>query len=228
MLKKYKPQGWWPIINNQTFQSEYHVGAPSNGDDVFEICIGAILTQGVSWENANKSLILLKKSGHFSPNGLLSLSNEELGNLIRSTGYFNQKAKKIKNFINWAEKYNFPNLNIIKKDLHQLRNELLKINGIGPETADSILLYALSKKIFVIDAYTIRIFKRIGIITGKEKYEKIQGLFHDNFNGNINDYREYHALIVAHCKVSCRTIKQLKKKNSCIVCSLNNICKQNI
>jgi endonuclease-3 related protein len=152
-------------------------------------------------------------------NELITISPSGLAPLIKPAGYFNEKAKKIKNFMKWLEDKG-GNFNAFgDMDTSALRNELLAINGVGPETADSILLYALSRKVFVVDAYTKRIFFRLGVFTGKEKYDEIQRRFHHEFRGEINEYNEYHALIVAHGKDIC------KKKPVCGMCCLSGMCR---
>ncbi|MDY6932882.1 MAG: endonuclease [Spirochaetota bacterium] len=200
LFQYYGKQGWWP------------------GETEFEISIGAILTQSVSWRNVEIAISNLKQKYFLIPEVLNSKGVEEIASLIKSTGYFNQKAKKVKNFLEWFLKYDF-SFDILKgMDTKTLREELLLINGIGPETADSILLYALSKKTFVIDAYTKRIFTRVGILSGKENYTQMQKIFHNRFKGGIQDYNEYHALIVKHGKDVC------KKKPLCDGCCIAENC----
>ena len=204
LLKDHGKQYWWP------------------GDTEFEIMIGAILTQSVSWRNVETAIDKLKQNNLLSPEALDSLEWDYIAPLIRSTGYFNQKAKKLKNYLGWFKGYNF-SLNRLKEmDTAFIRSELLSINGIGEETADSILLYALSKKIFVVDAYTRRIFERIGILAGNEKYSNIQEIFHQGFTGSLQDYNEFHALIVMHGKDVC------KKKPVCIECCIASLCRKNM
>ena len=204
LLKYHGKQYWWP------------------GDTEFEIMIGAILTQSISWKNVETAIEKLKQNNLLSPEALYSKKWDVIAPLIKSTGYFNQKAKKIKNFLEWFKGYDF-SLDLLKQiDTALIRSELLAINGIGEETSDSILLYALSRKIFVIDAYTRRIFKRIGILTGSEKYSKIQEIFHKRFNGLLQDYNEFHALIVIHGKNIC------KKNPVCIECCISDLCRKNI
>ena len=199
-LSHYGKQGWWP------------------GDTDFEISIGAILTQNVSWKNVESAIKNLNKNNLLSPESLHSKDIEEIAPLIRSTGYFNQKAKKIKNFLEWFKGYNFSFDALKEMKLVDARSELLSINGIGEETADSILLYVLSKKIFIIDAYTRRIFTRAGILSGNEKYSEIQKIFHRGFRGDLQDYNEFHALIVRHGKDVC------KKKPICNECCIVDFC----
>lgn len=199
-FKAYGEQHWWP------------------GDTPFEISIGAILTQNVSWKNVETAILNLKKNRMLTPRALLEKSEKEIAPLIRPTGYYNQKAKKLKNFIEWFRGYNFSFKKVETMELAVLRDELLSVNGIGPETADSILLYALGKKIFVVDAYTRRIFTRTGFLKGHESYHEIQEMFHSRFPGSIQDYNEYHALIVKHGKDVCRT------KPLCHDCCIRKYC----
>ncbi len=200
LFNAYGEQFWWP------------------GDTPFEISIGAILTQNVSWKNVETAIGNLKAERLLSPKALFCAPDKMIAPLIRPTGYYNQKTKKIKNFLRWFSDYNFSFKRLEKKDLAALREELLSINGIGPETADSILLYALSRKIFVVDAYTGRIFSRLGIIPEKSAYHEIQDIFHSRFKGDTGDYNEYHALIVKHGKDVCRT------KPLCEGCCIRGLC----
>lgn len=218
LLSFHGPQGWWPIVNEKLGRGEYHIGAPRSASDFFEIAIGAILTQNVSWKNVDSALLVLKKKNLLNPESLMRLAPARLAGLIVPTGYYNQKAKKIKNFIRWYAARRFDWRGLGKMDVRSLREELLSVNGVGPETADSILLYALGAKIFVVDAYTVRMFTRLGVLTGNEKYHDIQELFHRRFKGDAADYNEYHALIVAHGKDFC------KKKPRCDSCCLSALC----
>jgi endonuclease III related protein len=218
LLAFHGPQGWWPIVNIRLGTGEYHVGAPRSADDFFEIAVGAILTQNVSWKNVDSALAVLKKKNLLSPEKLMRMTPARLARLITSTGYYNQKAKKIKNFIRWYATRRFDWLVLGEMEPLTVRDELLSVNGIGPETADSILLYSLGAKIFVVDAYTMRMFSRLGVLTGAEKYHVVQDLFHRSFRGSAVEYNEYHALIVAHGKDYCR------KKPVCDACCLATIC----
>ena len=218
LLTFHGPQGWWPIVNAATLRSEYHLGAPRDEKDFFEISIGAILTQNIAWKNVDTALAALKKRRILDPLSLQRVRLQTLGSVIRPTGYYNQKAKKIKNFLALYRRYGYDLRAFRSVEPALLRKELLSVNGIGPETADSILLYSLNVKIFVVDAYTRRIFTRLGVLSGKEGYHDIQELFHRHFNGTIQDYNEYHALIVAHGKDYCR------KNPRCGDCCLAGIC----
>ena len=201
LLKLYGPQGWWPLLEckgtNPTKSGDvkgYHpndYSYPKNNIQRFEICIGAILTQNTSWPQVEKALLNLKKLKALTPLKIKKLNLEKLKQAIKPAGYFNQKAKKLKIF---AEFYT--NL----KGKTPTREELLNVWGIGPETADSILLYAFKIPEFVIDAYTKRVFAKLGIIQKDEQYEKVKKLFEDNLPKDFKLYQEYHALIVEHAK----------------------------
>jgi len=218
LLGCHGPQGWWPIVNPRTLTSEYHMNAPRNGSDFFEIAVGAIMTQSVSWKNVDKAIAVLKKNKLLNPESILHIRIKTLAGMIRPTGYYNQKAKKIKNFIAWFSRHGCSYDALLRKDHAELRNELLAVNGIGPETADSILLYALNCKIFVVDAYTKRIFTRLGFFTVNEDYHGMQNIFHAGFRGTAQEFNEFHALIVAHGKNYC-----IRDPN-CIDCCLSDLC----
>ncbi|HSV95744.1 MAG TPA: endonuclease III domain-containing protein [Spirochaetota bacterium] len=200
LLARYGPQHWWP------------------GETDFEIAIGAILAQNVSWTNVEKAIGRLKEEKLLAPRALHRIPGETLALLIRPTGYYNQKAKKLRNFLDWFARYGYSFARLRALDTGRLRSELLTVNGIGPETADSILLYALEKKVFVVDAYTFRIFGRIGMLRGGEGYDEVQRLFHRRFRAGTREYNEYHALIVNHGKYFC------KKTPLCGECCLARLC----
>lgn len=197
LLKHHGPQHWWPA------------------DTQFEVFIGAILAQNVSWANAAKAIQNLKEHNLLDPHKLYALKPEAIAPLIQSSGYYNQKANAIALFLQWFKKYNFDCETLQKLPTHTLREELLSIPRIGHETADSILLYALERKIFVIDAYTKRMLTRIGMLQGTEDYATIQEIFHAHFNGSVHDYNEFHALLVKHGKDVCT--KKPLCDNCCIV-----------
>ncbi|MCL4542900.1 MAG: hypothetical protein M1458_04035 [Deltaproteobacteria bacterium] len=192
LLDKFGQMNWWPAKSD------------------FEVIIGAILTQNTSWKNAEKALNNLNTHNLLSFKAIYEIDLDLLKLYIKPSGYYNQKAIKIKEFINFAKReYNF-SLELMKKeDAFAMREKLLGIFGIGKETADSILLYAFKKPVFVIDAYTRRILERHNIIKGalKEKYEKLQRLFMANImpdEANVKVYNEYHALIVMAGKMFCK------------------------
>jgi len=195
----YGPQHWWPA------------------DDWFEVTVGAILTQNTSWNNVEKSIENLKQRDLLKPEKLSTIKEDDLAQLIRSSGFYNLKSKRLKNFLEWLKKYNYDIDKIKNKSVTSLRKELLSIKGIGKETADSILLYAFEMPVFVIDAYTKRMFSRLGLISGKE-YDEFQDFFEKNLRRDVQLYNEYHALIVKHSKVYC------KKVPKCSDCFLKEKC----
>ncbi|MFA7294935.1 MAG: endonuclease III domain-containing protein [Candidatus Omnitrophota bacterium] len=192
----FGPQHWWPA------------------DSSFEVIVGAILTQNTNWSNVEKAIRSLKKKKCLNPRELLRLSPGKLGSLIKSAGYYNIKAARLKNFLKFF--FDFYSANIKRmgsQDLVTLRNQLLMVKGIGPETADSILLYALHKPVFVIDAYTKRIFSRHRLLAEDATYEQAQDIFMRNLKNDKKLFNEYHALLVKLGKDYCR--KQNPKCEGC-------------
>lgn len=176
-----------------------------------------ILTQNTNWKNVEKAIFNLNKHNLINVEKIKKIKNKKLALIIKSSGYHNQKAKKLKNFCSFLlDSYNSDIYLFFKNNIKKLRKELLEINGIGPETADSIMLYAAQKPIFVIDAYTKRIMNRIGI--KEETYDELQNLFMKNLKSNEKVFNEYHALLVELGKNIC------KKKPLCIECPINNQC----
>lgn len=201
LFNRYGPQHWWP------------------GDSQFEVIIGAILTQSAAWTNVEKSINKLKEGSLLKPQLLRQIPKEQLSSLLYSCGYYNAKAIKIKAFVEHLGDHYNDDLNLfLDQDTHKLRNELLLIYGIGNETADSILLYAAEQPVFVIDAYTIRIFSRIGICSSNISYDELQSKFMKNLQIDTYLFNEYHALIVRHGKEIC------KKKPHCNKCCLIKYC----
>ncbi|MEA3429741.1 MAG: endonuclease [Nanoarchaeota archaeon] len=215
-LKEYKPQLWWPTTPKNKLKPEY-LGGPSNEKEKFEIILGAILTQNTSWVNVEKAIINLNKHNILNINSLNSINIKKLKLLIKPAGYYNQKSERLKLIAKFLN--NNPITKLEKLNIKKLRPLLLKQKGIGPETADSILLYALNKPVFVIDTYTKRIFSRIGFLEEKSTYEEWQKLFHKNLKEDLKQFQEYHALIVEHAKRYC------KKKPLCNICILKENCK---
>ena len=194
----FGPQHWWP------------------GDTPFEVMVGAVLTQNTNWNNVSRAIDNLKAENLLALPVLSELPIEILAEKIRPTGYYNLKAGRLKNllhFINQEYNGNLDNLFAVEK--HTLRESLLTVKGIGPETADSIILYAANKPIFVIDAYTHRILSRHNIITEEEDYLSMQDLFHDTLPEDTALFNEYHALIVGLGKQFCKKTKPL-----CSTCPL--------
>lgn len=197
LYRHFGPQNWWPA------------------DSPFEVIIGAILTQNTAWENVKKAIENLKEANVVSCEAILNIPVEKLALLVRPSGYFNQKAKRLKNFCYFlSENYSCDLKAMFSEDMHVLRKKLLSVKGIGPETADSILLYAGDLPIFVVDTYTYRILSRHNIIPDETSYEEIQALFMDSLDNDIDLFKEYHALLVMTGKNYC------KKKPSCEGCPL--------
>ncbi len=196
-------QHWWP------------------GESPFEIMIGAILTQNTSWSNVEKAIENLKKQNLLVPHAIKKASEKEIAGHIRSSGYFNQKAKKLKDFLYfYDEAFSMDPDNMKKRRIHSLRALLLQVKGIGKETADSILLYAVSKKVFVIDAYTKRIFVRLGYFPSEKiDYEDARCFFEDHLPRSLLLYKDYHAQLVMLGKHNCKKTRPL-----CGNCPLEKIC----
>ena len=215
----FGPQHWWPVTKNNEITPKYHKNIKLNSKQKLEICFGAILTQNTNWKNVEKAIINLNKNNLIDIKKIIRINNEELGQIIKSSGYFNQKAKKLKNFCSFLLKNYNGNLDLFfKNDINFLRNELLSINGIGPETADSIILYAAKKPAFVIDAYTKRIFSRVFNTKKELEYSELQNLFMNNLENHEKLFNDYHALLVELGKNICKT------KPLCQKCPINGSC----
>jgi len=200
LVSTFGPQHWW------------------SGNPPFEVAVGAILTQNTNWANVEKALLNLKREKALSAKILHRMPAPHLASLIRPAGYFNIKAKRLKNFVNFLIKdYQGSMKRMAKENLTIIRHKLLSVNGIGPETADSIILYALEKPVFVIDAYTKRILSRHTISAYDESYETYQKLFHDKLKKDVSLFNEYHALMVRLAKGFCRP------KPRCSGCPLERI-----
>jgi len=191
-------QGWWPA------------------DSPFEVMVGAILTQNTNWQNVEKAILALKKKGLLEPEKLYKLPQKKLARFIRPAGYFNIKAGRLREFLNFFHQSFKGDIARMKKvPLSRLRSELLKVKGIGKETADSILLYALDKPIFVVDAYTKRVLLRHRLISPDASYDDIQKLFLEHLPRDRKLFNEFHALLVRLGKDYC-----LKNNPRCDVCPL--------
>ncbi len=187
LYKIYGPQRWWPANSR------------------FEVVVGAILTQNTNWSNVEKAINNLKKEKLLSPSILHKINPERLAALIRPSGYYNMKAKRLKNFLNFLfSNYNGKLSSMKRVPIEVLRKEVLGVDGIGPETADSILLYALDKPVFVIDAYTRRITECLNIARQGISYDDLQAIFTQNLPVNAGLFNEFHALIVMHSKAICK------------------------
>jgi endonuclease-3 related protein len=190
----YGPQRWWPVTEPGELEPAY-TGGPRTPVQVFEVAAGAVLTQNTAWKNAAAAIVNLNRAGKLDPAAISEIDERELAGMIRSSGYYNQKARRLKALAAF-----FAGAGEVT------REALLELDGIGPETADSIMLYAFGKPYFVVDAYTRRIFGRIGVLAGGERYEDIREMFEAGLPRRVSLYREYHALIVEHGKRSCRRI----------------------
>ncbi|MBW2997090.1 hypothetical protein KY349_01980, partial [Candidatus Woesearchaeota archaeon] len=201
LLTSYGPQGWWPLTPAGKTRTKHHSGKPKHDNERFEIMLGAILTQNTAWNNVEKALEQLHKSKLVRHDALLKVSKDRIGKLIRSAGYYNQKAERLVLVSRFVKEHGVKSL--LAKDADSLREMLLAVKGIGPETADSIVLYAFGKPSFVIDAYTRRIFSRVGLCDAGVGYDELQDMFVKNLAADIDVYKEYHALIVEHAKRHC-------------------------
>jgi len=191
LLDNYGPQHWWP------------------GETPFEVMVGAVLTQNTSWLNVEKAIAQLKTADKLTPQAINALAPEQLAQLIRPAGYFNIKALRLKNLIGWfCDECGADIAALAGRSVDSLREDLLAINGVGRETADSIILYALNKATFVVDSYTFRILVRHGCIDGESDYEQIKEYMEAHLANEVGLYNEFHALIVRvgkeHCKPRAR------------------------
>jgi endonuclease-3 related protein len=208
LLAAYGPQGWWP-----------------GADDPFVVAVGAILTQNVSWSNVEKALSNLRAAGVLSPQGILALDEAALGQLIRPAGYFLVKARRLQALCRMlAGDFGGDLSRLFALPLLELRARLLATYGIGEETADDIILYAAHRPVFVVDAYTVRLFTRLGITPASPggrvpRYQDWQGLFMAHLPADVALLSEYHALIVRHSVIRC-----LKRRPACGGCPLYDLC----
>jgi len=215
LLSHHGPQRWWP------------------GDTPFEVMVGAVLTQNTSWTNVEKAIANLKSHRLLDPEAILSSPPAVLARHLKPVGYFNVKAQRLRNFCRWyLEQGGYRRLS--RRTTTALRRGLLSVNGVGRETADDILLYAFQRDVFVIDAYTRRIFSRLGLVGGDEDYDTLRLHIEENIKreryskgsageagerrSRIRIYNEFHALIVNHGKDFCRT------RPRCGQCCLNSRC----
>ena len=200
LYNAFGPQHWWP------------------GDTRIEIITGAILTQNTNWANVEKAINNLKVADCLNAEKLHRLELSQLAELIRPAGYYNIKAKRLKNFLDWLfENYDGKLTNLESMRTEQFREELLSVKGIGRETADSILLYAFKRPVFVVDAYTARITIRHKLIEPDADYEQLRDLFESNLPQDLQLFNEYHALLVRMGKEFC------KPKARCPACPLEKL-----
>jgi endonuclease-3 related protein len=185
--RHYGPTHWWP------------------GETPFEIAVGAVLTQNTAWTNVERAIANLKQRNWLDPSAILGAPDDELHEALRPSGYFRIKAKRLRSFCTWLLREFGGSMEwMAKQPLEELRPRLLEVNGIGPETADDILLYACEKPVFVVDAYTRRIWSRHGWVEGDVKYEPLRAYFEDSLAADIGLFKEYHGLIVFTGKDHCR------------------------
>ncbi|MGH9678824.1 MAG: endonuclease III domain-containing protein [Candidatus Acidiferrales bacterium] len=181
------PMRWWPARTP------------------FEVIVGAILTQSTAWGNVERAIRNLRRERLLTPSAILKVPSSRLASLVRPSGYFRQKAKKLKSFANFLQsEYGGSLRRMFRTPTAELRERLLSVHGIGPETADSILLYAGSHSVFVVDAYTHRIFGRHAVIIGKPDYERVRAFFEAALPPHPALFNEFHALIVNTGKNWCR------------------------
>ena len=189
MHRRFGHRGWWP------------------GHGPLEISVGAILTQNTNWRNVEKALGNLKAAGCMSVEALHALAHAALAKLIRPAGYFNIKARRLKNFIAYVHEHFDDDMEaFLNRPVSELREELLSISGIGRETADSIVLYAAGRLTFVVDAYTCRILFRHGLIGPEDNYETVKELFESSLPGDVELWNDYHAQLVEVGKKYCRRV----------------------
>ena len=203
LFSKYGPQGWWP------------------GEGPLDVVIGAILTQNTAWSNVEKAITNLKMSNLWALESIHRSSQADLASVVLSSGYFNQKARKLKAFAEHIYiKHEGDLAKFLNQELSCLRRELLSIYGIGPETADDILVYAAEKPSFIIDVYTKRILGRLGFfdIKPRARYEDYQKLVQDQLPQDVRLFNEFHALLDNHAKLIC------KKSPICSECVLIDVC----
>ena len=199
LSRRYGPQHWWP------------------GDSPFEVMVGAVLTQNTAWTNVKLGLDRLCSRVPLMAEAILSLATDELAECLRPVGYFNLKSQRLQAFCRaYLEAGGLDGLRALETG--ELRRFLLRIPGVGPETADDMLLYALDRPVFVVDAYTRRIFERLGVLTGNEGYEIVRQGFETALGPDVPLFNEYHALIVRHGKDVCRT------RPKCAACCLRESC----
>lgn len=199
LFRHYGPRHWWPA------------------DSQFEVMVGAVLTQNTSWTNVERSLARLREIVPLNPGAILALQADVLAEVLRPVGYFNVKAARLRSLCRWLlDQGGLQKL--AASETLSLRNALLAVHGVGPETADDILLYAFGRSVFVIDAYTRRLFGRLGLACKDAPYEVLRAEIEQALPQDSRLYNEYHALIVEHAKTTCRT------KPLCAGCILKEGC----
>lgn len=202
LLAHFGPQHWWP------------------GESRWEIMVGAILTQNTAWRNVERALADLKRANALDPARMRALRMDRLARLIRPAGFYRAKSKRLKALVEFLfREYDGDAARMVGGDLSQQRTRLLALDGIGPETADAILLYAAEQPIFVVDAYTRRILARLGLARANAGYDELQQLFMQHLPHEVALFNEYHALLDTLGKTTC-----LKRQPRCSACPLDRIC----
>ena len=201
LFRAFGPQGWWPATG------------------VFEMMVGALLTQATSWRNVEQAIGTLREARALTPTGLLALRPRRLERLIRPSGYFRQKAVRLREFSRWyLQRYRGSPRRMFRTPWRRLREELLGVRRVGPETADSILLYAGEAPVFVVDAYTTRVLRRHRLIGGQATYEGVQQVAMAQLGRRSRLYNECHALLVAVGKQFCH-----RRAPACARCPLGDL-----
>jgi len=200
LFDAFGPQRWWPA------------------DSPFEVMVGAVLTQNTAWSNVEKAIANLRVRDRLDAQRILAARADHLAGWLRPSGYFNIKAARLKNFCRWYHE-NGGYAALSRHETAALRAGLLGINGIGRETADDILLYAFGRPVFVVDAYTRRLFARLGLFAGDEPYDTLRLAIEARLGPDASLFREYHALIVRHAKEYCRV------RPRCDGCVLRSRCR---
>ncbi|MEW6750295.1 MAG: endonuclease [Candidatus Latescibacterota bacterium] len=208
LLAAYGPQGWWPTTPAGQVRPRYRVGVrrPLVPREQWEIAVGAVLTQNTAWRNVEQALGNLASEGLVSPTAVAGTEPGALAALLRPSGYYNQKARRLHLLATHVvEGYGGRIRALLRRPAAPLRQELLAVWGIGPETADSILLYAAGRPSFVIDTYTRRIMGRLGVVPADLSYQEMQSLFVASLPADPDLFGEYHALLVRHATTRCRS-----------------------
>ena len=222
LYEHFGPQGWWPTTPSGQTRPRYYPGVDHRNlspSEQWEIIVGALLTQNTAWHNVEQALAALSARRALDLEALQNMDLDELALLIRPSGYYNQKAHRLQHIARYiAEHYEGNIASLLGRPVAPLRRELLALKGIGPETADSILLYAARYPVFVVDAYTRRICARLGLAEEQASYSALQALFVDKLPADPVLFNEYHALLVKHATVYCRARPQ------CPSCCLKRRC----
>lgn len=221
LMDHHGPRRWWPVTPEEGGEPRYD-GGPRTDTQRLEVILGAILTQNTAWRGAARAVGNLYQAGLVDFRRLLETTAEELAPLLRPSGYYNRKALKIKTLVSFLDaRYGGRWQGLLEEDTGAMRGLLLSVKGIGPETADSIVLYAAGRPSFVIDAYTRRLMHRLGWGREDESYDSLKRRFEEAMPREALIYREYHALIVRHCVDLCR-----KRAPLCARCPLNRFCER--